>query len=256
MRQPVSRWRGGEVSGSFDHLTPEEPLEIRINGEPVSVTMRSPGHDLELVTGMLVTEGMLAAGVRPLLRHEHPNIVNAAIERSDSLLDRVRRATVTSASCGLCGKSTIEAVNQHYPPVEDDVRLSAAALQTMVDRMQSAQGSFERTGGSHAAALFGPDGALAVVREDVGRHNATDKVIGHAALRKLLPLRSYTLLVSGRLSFEIVQKALAARIPVVAAVSAPSSLAVELAAAANQTLVGFLRAGRCNVYTHPERIVA
>jgi FdhD protein len=256
-RTSLVRWDGEappiDVS---DEVAIEEPLEIRIRGRPVSITMRTPGHDVELVAGMLLTEGLIAAAEVPLIRHEHPNIVNVAAAHDESLLDHVRRTTITSASCGLCGKSTIEAVHQHFPAVDDDVTLTPATVAKITSQLERAQATFARTGGVHAAALFNREGTLVVAREDVGRHNAVDKAIGYALLRGLLPLKGHVLLVSGRASFEIVQKALGACIPVVAAVSAPSSLALELAESSGQTLIGFLRGNRWNVYTHPERITA
>ena len=254
----ILRWNGNtEPVHLTDEVATEEPLEIRIGGEPISVTMRTPGNDIELVAGMLLTEGLLEPGSRPLIRHEHPNVVNvglADLGGGTFALERMRRASVTSTSCGLCGKKSIEAVHQHFPPVEDEVLISRKLLPELVRRLETSQTDFAHTGGVHAAAVFDREGSLVVAREDVGRHNAVDKVIGYGLLRGLLPLSGHILLVSGRASFEIVQKALGARIPIIAAVSAPSSLAVELAAAGGQTLIGFLRAERCNVYTHVERI--
>jgi FdhD protein len=209
---------------------------------------------LELVAGLLLSEGLIRLGERPIIRHEHPNIVNVAHALDDSVLDRVQRTTITSASCGLCGKSTIEAVHQAFPPVEDDSMLHPAILGQMLARLETLQPAFERTGGVHAAAIFDMAGTLVAAAEDIGRHNAVDKAIGHAVLRGLTPLLGHLLLVSGRASFEIVQKALGARIPIVAAVSAPSNLAVQLADSSGQTLIGFLRKGRFNVYTHSHRV--
>jgi FdhD protein len=239
-----------------DFVAAEEPLEIRIGNEAVSVTMRTPGHDLELVAGLLLTEGLMQPGLRPLLRQDHPNTVNVALSAvSDtSKLESVRRASVMSSSCGLCGKASIESVHQNFSPVQDNSTVSRESLHIMLQVFEAAQPVFAKTGGVHAAAIFDATGHLTVAREDIGRHNAVDKVIGHAILRGLLPLNGHVLLVSGRASFEIVQKALGASIPIIAAVSAPSSLAVELAAASGQTLVGFLRGDRCNIYSHPERL--
>lgn len=241
-----------------DQLAAEEPLEIRIGGEPISVTMRTPGHDLELVAGTLLTEGLMEPGLRPLLRQDHPNVVNVALSAvtDKSKLQSVRRASVIASSCGLCGKSSIESVHQNFEPVHDNAAISRDLLQTMLRTFETAQPVFASTGGVHAAAVFDGAGQLVVAREDVGRHNAVDKVIGYAVLKSLLPLGGHILLVSGRASFEIVQKALGARIPIIGAVSAPSSLAVELAASSGQTLIGFLREGRCNIYTHAERITS
>jgi FdhD protein len=191
------------------------------------------------------------------MRQDRPNAVNVALSGLNrERIRKMERGTIMSASCGLCGKASIEAAHQHFPPLEDDAKISRALLPRMLEKLEVAQPAFARTGGLHAAGVFREDGTLLVAREDVGRHNAVDKAIGHAAIRGLLPLSGHTLLVSGRLSFEIVQKALGARIPIVAAVSAPSSLAVDLAAATGQTLIGFVRGDRCNVYTHVERVVA
>jgi FdhD protein len=258
VRTRVVRWSGqGDPSEVTDEVAAEEPLEIRIAGEPVSVTMRTPGHDVELVAGLLLTEKLIAPGDRPVLRHEHPNVVNVARWQGDEqCLARVRHSVPVSASCGLCGKSSIEAVHQHFPPIDDDVTLARGMFGGMLEALTSSQDGFGRTGGVHAAGLFDRHGTLVVAREDIGRHNAVDKVIGHALLTGALPFTGGTLFVSGRASFEIVQKALGAGIPIIAAVSAPSSLAVQLAADSGQTLVGFVRDDRCNVYTHPERITA
>ena len=252
VRTRIIRWTGGDATASGDELAAEEPLEIRIGGEPVSVTMRTPGHDTELVAGLLLSENLIRANERPLIRQEKPNIVNVGITRDFSA---ARHASTVSASCGLCGKATIEALQQNFPPLHDDVHIPARMLVRMVDALAAAQDAFARTGGLHAAGLFDSSGNLLVAREDIGRHNAVDKAIGNALLRGLVPLRGCTLVVSGRASFEIVQKALGARIPVIAAVSAPSSLAVQLAEDSEQTLAGFFRGDRYNVYSHAERIV-
>lgn len=254
----VQHWRQDRLTGeTFDEVASEEPLEIRVGGRPVSVTMRTPGHDLELAAGFLLSEGLLEGRASPALRHEHPNVVNAAANGfSEAALARLTRHFFVASSCGICGKAAIEAIHQDFPAVDDDVRVPRTELHGLLNQLNVAQPGFTRTGGVHAAALFDRSGALVVAREDVGRHNAVDKVIGYALARKLIPLAGHLLLVSGRVSFEIVQKALAARIPVVAAVSAPSSLAVEFARQSGQTLVGFLRPGRFNVYAHPERIIS
>jgi FdhD protein len=252
VRKQVVRWDGDARSESPDDLASEEPLEICVGDQVVGVTMRTPGSDLELVAGFLLTEGLLASGVVPLIRQNHPNRVTAAIECS---IERARRTMTISASCGVCGKASIETVHQHFPPVDDDEgSIARSVIEKLTGRMQNAQHGFARTGGVHAAAIFTSSGVPVVIREDIGRHNATDKAIGYALLRKLLPLHGHVLVVSGRASFEIVQKALAARIPIVAAVSAPSSLAVDFAEESGQTLAGFLRPGRFNVYSHPDRI--
>jgi FdhD protein len=248
---------GAGAAEADDELAPEEPLQIRVGGKPVGVLMRTPGHDLELVAGFLLTESLLEPGCVPLLRHERPNDVNAAIPGiRKSALARARRNTLTASSCGLCGKSTIASVHQRFGEINDDVRISRALLPRLLEGLSCAQPDFSRTGGVHAAAIFDRTGQLVVAREDIGRHNAVDKSIGHTLLARRLPLTGHLLLVSGRASFEIMQKALAARIPLVAAVSAPSSLAVEFARESGQTLIGFLRPGKFNIYTHAERLTA
>jgi FdhD protein len=256
----VLRYENGEVKTAPDDLAPEEPLEIRVRGRPVSVTMRTPGQDEELAAGFLLTEGIIrrkqdVLRIEPCGRNEDGNLLNVVLAPEVPVdFERLTRHVFASSSCGLCGKATIEAVRMQFPRVESDVTIDATTLVRLPDLMREAQSSFDRTGGVHAAGLFTTDGKLVVLREDVGRHNAVDKVIGHALLNGQMPLDRHVLLVSGRSSFEIMQKALAGRLPVVAAVSAPSSLAVEFARDSGQTLVGFLRAGRMNVYSHPERI--
>lgn len=256
----VVRWRNGDVDRVADTLAVEEPLEIRVDTRPVSVTMRTPGHDEELALGFLVGEGLVqardeVAEVRPYPRNADGNVVDVLL-RPDVRVDfaRLTRHVFASSSCGLCGKATIDAVHGRFPPVRSDLRLAPADLLLLPGRLRAAQETFDLTGGLHAAAVFASDGSLVCLREDVGRHNAVDKVIGHCLRHGPWPLAGHVLLVSGRASFELVQKALAARIPLLAAVSAPSSLAVEFARASGQTLVGFLRDGRFNVYTHPERL--
>lgn len=257
-RVRIVRWENGsepvEVS---DELAVEEPLQIAIGGEAVSVTMRTPGHDAELVAGFLLSEGLLLPSSAPLVQHDGANSVNVALAGiRQEAIPSIRRNTLTAASCGLCGKASIQAVHQQFPPLENELSFPRPLISKMWKELERAQRAFGRTGGLHAAAIFDQKGTLLSAHEDVGRHNAVDKAIGNAVLRQLLPLDRHILLVSSRASFEIMQKALGARICVVAVVSAPSSLAVEFAEASGQTLVGFMRAGRCNVYTHPERIVA
>jgi FdhD protein len=256
----VLRYDDGELHCDPDELAREEPLEIRVRGRPVSVTMRTPGHDEELAAGFLLTEGLIRSRedvlrIEPCGRNEEGNLLNVVLAPQVSVdFERLTRHVFASSSCGLCGKATIEAVRMTFPRVESNVTIDAATLGRLPEVMRKAQSGFDRTGGVHAAALFTLDGRLVAVREDVGRHNAVDKVLGHALLAGLLPLARHVLLVSGRSSFEIMQKALAGRLPVVAAVSAPSSLAVEFAQESGQTLVGFLRPRRMNVYSHSERI--
>ncbi len=252
---------GAEPERRADALAREEPLEIRVRGRSVAVTMRTPGHDRELAAGFLLTEGMVRSAedvveIAPCLEGDAPeNTLNVFLAPGVEVdFEQLTRHVFASSSCGLCGKASIEAVHQHFPPVESRVAISARVLAALPERMRAAQRTFAKTGGLHAAAIFDTSGKLVVLREDVGRHNAVDKVLGHGLLEGRLPFDAHVLLVSGRASFEIVQKALAARIVIVAAVSAPSSLAVEFANESGQTLVGFLRGHRMNVYTQPERI--
>ena len=243
-----------------DELAVEEPLEIRVDTKSVSVTMRTPGHDDELAGGFLITEGIVRksediAEIKPYVRNNKANVVDVFLADSAQVdFNRLTRHVFMSSSCGLCGKASIDAVHQHFAPVKKRLALNRTTLWSMVEQLQAQQETFAKTGGLHAAAVFTTKGELIVLREDVGRHNAVDKVIGYGLLNEKFPFDNHVLLVSGRASFEIMQKALAARIPVVAAVSAPSSLAVDFAEASGQTLVGFLREGRMNVYTGPARI--
>ncbi|HAM70709.1 MAG TPA: formate dehydrogenase accessory sulfurtransferase FdhD [Verrucomicrobiales bacterium] len=243
-----------------DEVATEEPLEIRIEGRAVSITLRTPGDDEELAAGFLLTEGVLSrasdiATIRPNPRNPGGNSIDLFL-RPEVTVDfpSLTRHVFTSSSCGLCGKASIQAVCRRFRKLPTGFHIRASLLRSLPSLMRSAQPTFDRTGGLHAAALFDRQGKLLVLREDVGRHNAVDKVIGHALLTGSIPLDASILLVSGRASFEIVQKSLAARIPVVAAVSAPSSLAVDLARRAGTTLIGFLREGRMNLYAGRGRI--
>jgi len=243
-------------------------MEIRVQGPagppaPVSVTMRTPGHDFELAVGFCLSERVVAGPddvvtVEYCLRAEGPQEYNVVTvtTRVPVDLDAHRRLFVSNASCGLCGKTTLDQLEAVCSPVTSATSVSATALRAMPGRLRAAQAVFEATGGVHATGLFDPDGRLRVVREDVGRHNALDKVVGWAALSGQLPLFDAVCLVSGRVSFEIVQKAATAGIPVVGAVSAPSSLAVQTAERLGVTVVGFLRGDRFNVYSRPERVIA
>ncbi len=260
----VRRWRGGQwVGDAPDLLSAEEPLEIRVRGQSIAITMRTPGHDEELAAGFLLTESILQhredvveiAHCREGEAAQLGNTLNVFLAPNVTVdFERLTRHVFASSSCGLCGKASIEAVQQHFPPVQSDLTISAQTLALLPEKLRKAQPTFEQTGGLHAAALFTRDGDAVVVREDVGRHNAVDKVTGHAFLNRISTADTI-LMVSGRASFEILQKALAARIAIVAAVSAPSSLAVQLAQDSGQTLVGFLRGQSMNVYSHPGRIV-
>jgi FdhD protein len=244
----VTRHPGGEER---DLVAVEEPLEIRIAGEPVAVTMRTPGHDEELALGFAVGEGLDPVDAR-LPDDLAANTVELEVRAFDP--DRLRRHFYTSSSCGVCGKGALDAVAVGAPPVESGIRVDAALLAGLPDRLRAAQPAFALTGGLHATGLFSGEGELLCVREDVGRHNAMDKVVGRAFREGLLPLATSILCVSGRLSFELVQKAALAGCPVLVAVGAPSSLAVELAEAQGITLCGFVRNGRVGVYSRPERV--
>ncbi|MBZ4487969.1 formate dehydrogenase accessory sulfurtransferase FdhD [Microbacterium sp. cx-55] len=269
-RRPVVRITlGQEPHKRADVLAAEEPLEIRVGGRPLAVTMRTPGHDVELAAGFLVSEAIIGRG------DEFSNAIHCGgpgtggVENTYNVLDvtlapgvappapEATRNFFTTSSCGVCGKASIEAIEtvSRYDVAGDDSTVDAALVATFPDRLRAEQAVFAKTGGLHAAALFdAATGELLVVREDVGRHNAVDKVIGWAALHDRLPLRGAVLQVSGRTSFELVQKAVMAGIPILTAVSAPSSLAVELADASGLTLVGFLRPPSMNVYTRADRI--
>lgn len=256
----ILRWDGAGVQVQQDELAEEEPLEIRVRGRAISVTMRTPGHDAELAAGFLLTEGIIR-GQQDVLRAEHchlndeENVLNVVLAPEVAIdFERLTRHVFASSSCGLCGKTTIESVHGQFPPVQSEMHIDAEVLARLPLQMRSEQATFDRTGGLHAAALFDAGGRLVVLREDVGRHNAVDKVIGHCLLSGEFPPERHILLVSGRSSFEIMQKALAARVPVVAAVSAPSTLAASFACESGQTLIGFLRDRRMNVYANPQRI--
>jgi FdhD protein len=259
----IVQWRtGADPAERDDRVAREEPLEIRVRGQSIAVTMRTPGHDAELAAGFLLTEGLIRQ------RSDVVEIAHCATAAAENTLNvflapsvvvdlaRLTRHVFASSSCGLCGKATIEAVQGHFPSIESDWTIPASVLAGLPETMRREQKAFDQTGGLHAAALFGRDGELHVLREDVGRHNAVDKVIGHEFLADRAPCGDAVLLVSGRASFEIVQKALAARVAVICSVSAPSSLAVEFAVESGQTLVGFLRDGGMNVYAHPGRLTA
>jgi FdhD protein len=260
----ILRWtRESGAQAATDKLAREEPLEIRVRGQCVVVTMRTPGNDPELAVGFLLGEGVVrrredvleAVHCRVGEAAEHDNILNVFLSPAIVVdFDKAARHVYASSSCGLCGKTSIESVHQHFDSIASRMELGLPTLLSLPDRLREAQRTFTQTGGLHAAAIFDKQGNLLVLREDVGRHNAVDKALGHALLNRQLPLSETVLLVSGRASFEIMQKALAARIPCVAALSAPSSLAVEFAKDSNQTLVGFLRGHSLNIYSGAERI--
>jgi FdhD protein len=248
-RTDVLRLPGGRTER--DELAVEEPLEIRVNGEAVAVTMRTPGHDEELAVGFLLSEG-----IRPREARLPDDLAANTVEVDVDMFDPepLRRNFYTTSSCGVCGKGALEAVAVEAPRVESELTVPAALVSELPDRLRSAQPTFAATGGLHATGLFTSDGTVICVREDVGRHNAFDKVVGRAFLDGLLPLADKLVCVSGRLSFELVQKAAVAGAPVLVAVGAPSTLAVELARDRGITLCGFVRDGRMNVYTEPGRI--
>lgn len=264
VRHRVVKVREMGVSECQDHLAVEEPLEIRLAGISLTVTMRTPGEDEELVAGLLFAEGVIggADDLDVIARYRGPdgdpddgNVMNVLLKGDvRAAKDRLRRNFVASSSCGLCGKTTIEAIRTTLPPVRSDLTISVERLNRLAAAMYDAQSTFEKTGGLHAAGLFDAEGRLLVLREDIGRHNAVDKVIGHQVLARAVPLDRHVLMVSGRVSFEIMQKALTARIPVIAAVSAPSSMAVQMALAADMTLIGFVRNGGFNLYSGARRV--
>ena len=246
-----------------DEVAIEEPLEIRIGQDPLAVTMRTPGNDEELAAGFLLSEGIVRARSdlreinRCTLSASLGNVLNITLAPTTKFSPAAaQRFGTISTSCGLCGKTSIEFIRQQFPPIDSttQIQFETAKLLKLPERLRNAQGNFARTGGIHAAAIFDLDGKLVVLREDIGRHNAVDKAIGRAFLDDLLPLKHHILIVSGRSSLEIVQKALAAGIPIIAAVSAPSSLAVNFARESNQTLIGFLRPPTFNIYSHVERV--
>jgi len=234
-----------------DTVAVEEPLEIRIGGEPVAVTMRTPGHDEELALGFCLSEGLRPRSAR-LPDDLAANTVEIEAPGFDP--ERLRRSFYTSSSCGVCGKGALEAVAVEAPRVESDLRVPAAVAAALPERLRANQPAFAATGGLHATGLFAEDGGLLCLREDVGRHNALDKVVGWAFREGRLPLERDVLCLSGRISFELVQKAAVAGCPVLVAVGAPSTLAVELAADRGVTLCGFVREGGLTVYTEPWRI--
>jgi FdhD protein len=262
----VTEWDDGKVRRKDDYLAAEEPLEIRVGENPLSVTMRTPGHDVELAAGFLFTEGIIQRRdqIVSLESQSHDDKTNRgnlveAVLASESTPDfeKMRRHFFAASSCGICGKASIDSVRSRtLQPPNPDFRLDPETLVKLPDALRASQAVFGRTGGLHAAALFTPTGDLLVLREDIGRHNAVDKVIGWAFLENRVPLSKAILLVSGRGGFEIVQKAIVAGLPVVASVSAPSGLAVQLARELHLTLIGFLRGRRFVVYAGEDRVIA
>jgi len=260
----VTRWRNFEPLPVKDQLVVEEPLEIRVEGQSLIVVMRTPGNDFELAVGFLYTEGIIksADDIGAIAYCEdvdvdaEGNIINVHLTNGWTIESESgwQRNFHANASCGLCGKMTIESVNREAPAIDSKLQISQAVLYQLNDTLRETQSIFEVTGGLHAAGLFNVQGELLISREDIGRHNAIDKVIGQALLAEIHPLDENLVMVSGRASFEIIQKALFARIPMVVAVSAASSLAVELARESQITLIGFMRGKSMTVYTRPDRI--
>jgi len=261
--QIIRRKQDGSLEYHRDELTIEEPLEIRIGETTVATTMRTPGHDEELAAGFLLSEAIVRADEkidkfsRPKAARNRENIIVVDLAGGKTAkLKTAQRFGTISTSCGLCGKESIDSIRQNFPAIKSNsFRIAVATLLLLSDKLRAKQSDFARTGGIHAAGIFDAKGEALIVREDIGRHNAVDKAIGRAFLDKKLPLDRHLLLVSGRASFEIMQKALAAGIPIVASVSAPSSLAMQFARESNQTLVGFLRPPSFNLYSHVERVI-
>jgi FdhD protein len=254
----IRRKKDGALEYLRDDLTMEEPLEIRIGRKPLATTMRTPGHDDELAAGFLVSEAIVRdrSAVAEISADAGNRVIVRLAEGVKLKLNSAQRFGTISTSCGLCGKTSIDEIRQNFPAIESaNVRIDIETLLSLPEKLRKAQRDFARTGGIHAAGIFDLSGELKIVREDIGRHNAVDKAIGRAFLDELLPLDRHVLVVSGRASFEIVQKALAAGIPIVAAVSAPSTLAVDFARESNQTLIGFLRPPSFNIYSHIERLI-
>jgi len=266
----IRRWTAGQWSESPDMVVTEEPLQLMLDGEALSVVMRTPGHDIELSMGLMFSEGILrtAADVRLIRISAEAGELEAGVAVESSLVEsnqvdvhlatrprrKPERSMLSSSACGVCGTVLIEDLRRDLAVMPDGPTVDPALLPGLVERLRSGQGVFDRTGGLHAAGLFTRGGELVSLREDVGRHNAVDKVVGRALLDERVPLNESILVVSGRAGYEIVQKSITAGIPVLAAVGAPSSLAVALAREFNQTLVGFLKGDRFNVYSAPERL--
>lgn len=261
----VMRWaNGGLDNETEDWVAREEPLEIRVKGESIVVTMRTPGHDEELAIGFLLAEGVItnSSDVLEIAYCQqgeaslHKNILNVFLSPEVEInLDRLKRNVYASSSCGLCGKASIESLQNIFEPLNKiETVISVDKILTLAQKLRAKQSTFDKTGGLHAAGIFDRNGELLILREDIGRHNAVDKILGHLFLKNRMPLEDCVLMVSGRASFEIIQKSLAGRVGIICAVSAPSSLAVDMAKESGQTLIGFLRERKFNVYSHKERI--
>jgi FdhD protein len=260
----ATKWRAGRADQIDDALATEEPLEIRLAGRRFTLTMRTPGNDEELAAGFLLAEGFIANAeelgeirrVRDAKGAFEPNAIDVILNvKADGLRERLKRNFTISSSCGVCGKTSIDSITQRIVPIASRAKITAATILALGAKLRAEQEVFAATGGLHACGLFDLEGNLLATREDIGRHNAVDKIAGWALAGKMLPLSKSVMMVSGRLGFEIVQKAAAAGVPILVAVSAPSSLAVELADETGITLVGFLRDTSFNVYTHRERVV-
>jgi len=254
----IRRRQDGALEYLPDDLTIEEPLEICIGRKILATTMRTPGHDDELAAGFLLSEAIARAREQiAKISSDRDNRVIIDLKGGVKLkLNSTKRFGTISSSCGLCGKTSIDAIHQNFPAITSkEIRVDIETLLLLPEKLRNAQSDFARTGGIHAAGIFDANGELKIAREDIGRHNAVDKAIGRAFLDGSLPLDRHLLLVSGRATFEIVQKALAAGIPIIAAVSAPSTLAVSFARESNQTLIGFLRPPSFNIYAHIERVI-
>ena len=259
-RFSVEKVHDRQASTVEDDLVTEEPLEIRVNGQSFSVTMRTPGNDFDLARGLLWTEGIITGepeiGTIAYCPDEQQpdlkNILNVTLVDTLRTIESSRRLW-SNSSCGLCGKATLDSIHQVCRPITSSITIDRDLVYSLPSRLREAQANFERTGGIHAVGVFDDEGSLVILREDIGRHNAVDKALG-AALQAGLPLAKLIVLVSGRLGFEIAQKALVAGVPIVASISAPSSLAVELAKEFGMTTVGFLRGHSMNIYSHPQRI--
>ncbi len=258
----VRRHTGSTAAADIDHVVVEEPLEVRIGKTSVVVTMRTPGHDSELAAGFLVSEQVVRSAaeiedIAPCPDATHGNIVTVTLAKSaDVDLDSLKRNFYATSSCGLCGKASIEQLRKTIPRIPVTATVRPDVISALPQRMRTAQPVFDLTGGLHAAALFDFDGKPLCIREDISRHNAVDKLIGWAAFDDRIPLSNAILLVSGRAGFEIIQKAAVAGVPIVVAVSAPSSLAIDLAIETNLTLIAFARENRFVVYSAPERVSA
>jgi FdhD protein len=258
------KWRADGSTSIDDPLAVEEPLEIRLAGRRFTLTMRTPGNDEELAAGFLLAEGFITNAdelgeirrVRDAKGGDEPNAIDVILNvRAEGLRERLKRNFTISSSCGVCGKTSIDSITRRIAPIASEAKIAASTILQLGNRLRESQEVFAATGGLHACGLFDLEGNLLATREDIGRHNAVDKIVGWALANEMIPLSQTLMMVSGRLSFEIVQKAAAAGLPILAAVSAPSSLAVDLAEEGGITLIGFLRDASFNVYTHRARIL-